>query len=116
MHFKAILSITIICLITISRSGIAQPVSANIETMLNQLDSLLAQKDKFVAMKANKIEELRKMKRKAITEEEEFWLNKLFYDEYMVYDSDSALAYIYKNLEIASHLNNPKWAAQWKIE
>lgn len=116
MHLKAILSITIICLITISRSGIAQPVSVNIETMLNHLDSLLDQKDKFIAMKVNKIEELRKMKKKAITEEEEFWLNKIFYDEYMVYDSDSALAYIYKNLEIASHLNNPKWIAQWKIE
>lgn len=43
-------------------------------------------------------------------------MNKLFYEEYMVYDSDSALSYIHKNLDIAQRLNNPQWVAQWKIE
>lgn len=116
MHIKTILSILIISFFAIQENGIAQPISANIEAMLSHLDSLLARKDEFIVMKNNKIEELREMKKKAVTEEEMYWLNKLFYEEYMVYDSDSALSYIHKNLKIASLLNNPKWIAQWKIE
>lgn len=41
------------------------------------------------------------MEKKAQTAEEQYWMNKVFYDEYMVYDSDSALSYIHKNLNLA---------------
>ncbi|KKB46976.1 hypothetical protein HMPREF1212_04473 [Parabacteroides sp. HGS0025] len=84
--------------------------------MLQSLDSLVVEKETFVVAKEKRIEELRKMEKKVQTEEEQYWMNKLFYEEYMVYDSDSALSYIHKNLDIAQRLNNPQWVAQWKIE
>lgn len=93
-----------------------QSVSDNIEKMLQSLDSLLAEKETFVVAKEKRIEELRKMEQKVQTEEEQYWMNKLFYEEFMVYDSDSALSYIQKNLNIARKLNNPQWIAQWNIE
>ena len=93
-----------------------QSVSDNIEKMLQSLDSLLAEKETFVVAKEKRIEELRKMEQKVQTEEEQYWMNKLFYEEFMVYDSDSALSYIQKNLNIARKLNNLQWIAQWNIE
>ena len=84
--------------------------------MLQSLDSLVVEKETFVVAKEKRIEELRKMEKKVQTEEEQYWMNKLFYEEYMVYDSDSALSYIHKNLDIAQRLNNLQWVAQWKIE
>ena len=93
-----------------------QSVSENIEKMLQSLDSLLAEKETFVVAKEKRIEELRKMEQKVQTDEEQYWMNKLFYEEFMVYDSDSALSYIHKNLDIARKLNNPQWVAQWNIE
>lgn len=84
--------------------------------MLQSLDSLLAEKETFVVAKEKRIEELRKMEQKVQTEEEQYWMNKLFYEEFMVYDSDSALSYIQKNLNIARKLNNLQWIAQWNIE
>ncbi|WP_455636433.1 DUF6377 domain-containing protein [Parabacteroides sp.] len=109
----------IFCLLSLfafSENLIGQSISADTERMLVSLDSLLAQKEVFVANKEKKIEELKKMERKVQTEEERYWMNKVFYDEYMVYDSDSALSYIHKNLYLARQMNNPQWIAQWKIE
>ncbi len=99
-----------------SEDLIGQSISTDTEKILTSLDSLLAKKDAFVIAKEKKIQELRKMEKKAQTAEEQYWMNKVFYDEYMVYDSDSALSYIHKNLNLAQHMNNPLWIAQWKIE
>lgn len=97
-------------------SAAGQTIPGNIERMLESLDSLLLEKEAFVIAKEKRIEELGHMEKKVRTEEEQYWMNKLFYEEFMVYDSDSALIYIHKNLDIASRLNNPQWIAQWKIE
>lgn len=93
-----------------------QTLSVETEEMLNNLDSLLAQKEIFVAAKEKRIEDMRNMEKKVVTEEEQYWMNKLFYEEYMVYDSDSAFRYIHKNLNIAQRQNNPERIARWKIE
>lgn len=105
-----------ISLLNYSGYTAGQTTSGNIEKMLEGLDSLLLEKEVFVAAKEKRIKELGNMEKKVRTEEEQYWMNKLFYEEYMVYDSDSALNYIYKNLNIAQRLNNPQWIAQWKIE
>ncbi|WP_455631615.1 DUF6377 domain-containing protein [Parabacteroides sp.] len=114
MYIKIIFCL--LSLLAFSENLIGQSISADTERMLVSLDSLLAQKEVFVANKEKKIEELKKMERKVQTEEERYWMNKVFYDEYMVYDSDSALSYIHKNLYLARQMNNPQWIAQWKIE
>jgi len=114
MYIRIILFITALSIFSGYATG--QIISDNIERMLQSLDSLVIEKETFVVAKEKRIEELRKMEKKVQTEEEQYWMNKLFYEEYMVYDSDSALSYIHKNLDIAQRLNNPQWVAQWKIE
>lgn len=114
MYIRIILFITTLSIFSGYATG--QIISDNIERMLQSLDSLVLEKEAFVVAKEKRIEELRNMEKKVQTEEEQYWMNKLFYEEYMVYDSDSALSYIHKNLDIAQRLNNPQWVAQWKIE
>ncbi len=114
MYIRIILFITALSIFSGYATG--QIISDNIERMLQSLDSLVIEKETFVVAKEKRIEELRKMEKKVQTEEEQYWMNKLFYEEYMVYDSDSALSYIHKNLDIAQRLNNSQWVAQWKIE
>lgn len=114
MYIRIILFITTLSIFSGYATG--QIISDNIERMLQGLDSLVVEKEVFVIAKEKRIEGLRNMEKKVQTEEEQYWMNKLFYEEYMVYDSDSALNYIHKNLDIAQRLNNPQWVAQWKIE
>ena len=114
MYIRVILYLLPFLILSGNISG--QTISAETEKMLASLDSLLAKNETFVIAKEKRIEDLRKMEQKVATEEEQYWMNKLFYEEYMVYDSDSAFSYIHKNLEIAQRLNNPQWVAQWKIE
>lgn len=114
MYIRIILFITTLSIFSGYATG--QIISDNIERMLQGLDSLVVEKEVFVIAKEKRIEGLRNMEKKVQTEEEQYWMNKLLYEEYMVYDSDSALGYIHKNLDIAQRLNNPQWVAQWKIE
>lgn len=114
MYIRVILYLLPFLILSGNISG--QTISAETEKMLASLDSLLAKNETFVIAKEKRIEDLRKMEQKVATEEEQYWMNKLFYEEYMVYDSDSAFSYIHKNLKIAQRLNNSQWVAQWKIE
>lgn len=81
-----------------------------------RLDSLIAQKDVFIAVKEDKIEQFRKQSKVIRTLEERYWLNKMFYDEYFVYNADSAMVYVEQNLDIAGKLNKKEWLAEWKIK
>lgn len=102
---------------TLSISLFASPsYNEEIERLLSKLDSLIMQKDYFTATKEAKIRELYKKRQHVRTREESYWLNKMFYDEYYVYNSDSALAYVERNLAIAYELNNKEWLAEWKIK
>lgn len=94
------------------------PIFAVFETekTLTTLDSTLAQKEEYIEIKEQKILQLREKKSHVTDLEELYWINKLFYDEYFVYDSDSALHYIYENLRIANELNNKLGVAEWKIQ
>ena len=65
------------------------------------LDSLIAQKEVFIIAKENKIAQLQKQKKEVRTLEERYWLNKTLYDEYFVYNADSAMMYVEQNLNIA---------------
>ncbi|WP_455666477.1 DUF6377 domain-containing protein [Phocaeicola sp.] len=99
-----------------STSLSAVPYSAEIESLLSKLDSLVAQKDVFVAAKEAKIDQLRKQGKSVRTLEERYWLNKMFYDEYFVYNADSAMIYVDQNLDIARELNKKEWYAEWEIK
>lgn len=100
----------------ISTSLSAVPYSAEIESLLSRLDSLIAQKEMFITAKEAKITQLRKRGQSIRTQEERYWLNKMFYDEYFVYNADSAMIYVDQNLSIAQELDKKEWQAEWKIK
>lgn len=100
----------------ISTSLSAVPYSAEIESLLSKLDSLIAQREVFITAKEAKITQLRKRGQSIRTQEERYWLNKMFYDEYFVYNADSAMIYVDQNLSIAQELDKKEWRAEWKIK
>lgn len=94
----------------------AAPYSADVEKLLGRLDSLIACKDVYIEAKENKIEQLRIQAVHARTDEERYWMNKMFYDEYFVYNSDSAMLYVNANLDISDRLDRKEWLAEWRIK
>lgn len=102
--------------LSFSASLSAVSYHAEIESLLLKLDSLIARKDVFIIAKETKIDQLRNQARSVRTLEERYWLNKMFYDEYFVYNADSAMIYVDQNLDIASELNKKEWQAEWKIK
>lgn len=86
------------------------------EKLLATLDSLLAQKDYFVDAKEERILQMKKQRAKAHSNEEVYLMNKLIYEEYRVYNADSALYYINKNKVLAQKAGNPEWLATAQID
>ncbi len=94
----------------------SSPYGTNIEKLLNRLDSIIGCKDAFLKIKEQKIEQLRMQSFHVHTDEERYWVNKRFYDEYFVYNADSAMVYANTNLEISNRLNRKDWLAEWRIK
>jgi len=88
----------------------------NNERQLASLDSLLLRKDLFVAAKKGRILRLKKQKEKATTNEELYMMNKLIYDEYRLYNADSALYYLEENKKLARKSNNNEWMVTSQLE
>lgn len=40
----------------------------------------------------------------------------MLYDEYFVFNADSAMSYVGQNLLLARWLDKPEWEAEWKIK
>lgn len=77
--------------------------------LLHSLDSLLEQQDLFVRVKEERIKQL-KMQYSRIKDVKELYaMNRMVYLEYRVYDADSALHYINKNIQLAQQTNNRTW-------
>ena len=86
------------------------------EKLLVTLDSLLAHREVFVNAKEERILQLKKQKAKVSTLEEQYLMNKLIYDEYRVYNADSALHYIEQNKRLATQSNNREWMVTSLVE
>ena len=89
-------------------------ISEDLRSLMIKLDSLIEQKQVFTELKEARIDQLRTNKARTI--EEKYWLNKLFYEEFFVYNSDSAMVYVNQNLKISERLGNKEWMAEWKIK
>jgi len=76
---------------------------------------MILRRDEYRQEKENCIAILRERLEGQATPEEQFHNNKQLYEEYYVYDSDSAMAYIERNLAIASRLNRKNWKHAWQI-
>lgn len=77
--------------------------------MLHSLDSLLEQQDLFVRVKEERIKQLKMQYSRVKDVKELYAMNRMVYLEYRVYDADSALHYINKNIQLAQQTNNRTW-------
>ena len=105
----------ILMLILLLISGKIYSINVELEHLLMKLDSVLACSDKYVAEKEAKIEELRKRQFSVLKPEERLWLNKMFYDEYYVYNVDSAMIYVNDNINISRELGRDDWEQEWLL-
>ena len=94
----------------------AAPYSEKIKELLVRLDSLIAQKNTFAMLKEAKIAQLHKLQKDVRTLEERYWLNKNLYDEYCVYNADSAMNYVVDNLDIVYRQSDKYRQMEWKIK
>lgn len=88
----------------------------DIEALLDSLDIMLTQQDRFIQIKETKINEVRSRIRRGADLEEQYTMNSLLYDEYYVYDADTALNLCKRNLAIAEQLNKKEWIDEWNIK
>lgn len=77
--------------------------------LLHSLDSLLEQQDLFVRVKEERIKQLKMQYSRVKDIKELYAMNRMVYLEYRVYDADSALHYINKNIQLAQQTNNRTW-------
>ena len=77
--------------------------------LLHSLDSLLEQQDLFVRVKEERIKQLKMQYSRVKDVKELYAMSRMVYLEYRVYDADSALHYINKNIQLAQQTNNRTW-------
>lgn len=77
--------------------------------LLYSLDSLLIHQDVFVKVKEERIMQLKKQYNQVKDVKELYAMNRMIYLEYRVYDADSALHYINKNIRLAQQTSNRTW-------
>lgn len=89
--------------------------SRELEEIFSKLDNMILQREEYRLKKEERIEMLRNRIDMRASLEERFHTNKVLYEEYYVYNADSAMAYVSDNLRIASLLKRKDWEYTWKI-
>ena len=93
----------------------AESVEKEIPQLLATLDSILVQTGELASQKELKIAQLKKKLSNAANLEEEFWINKMLYDESFVFNAESAMKYVDRNIQIATELKKKDWQDEWLI-
>ena len=93
----------------------AESVEKEIPQLFATLDSILVQTGELASQKELKIAQLKKKLSNAANFEEEFWINKMLYDESFVFNADSAMKYVDRNIQIATELKKKDWQDEWLI-
>lgn len=93
----------------------AESVEKEIPQLLATLDSILVQTGELASQKELKIAQLKKKLSNAANLEKEFWINKMLYDESFVFNADSAMKYVDRNIQIATELKKKDWRDEWLI-
>ena len=89
--------------------------SAETEMWLQRLDTVIQQRQVFDAMKLEKLSEMYKKKMSLRSPNEILSFNTQMYDEYFVFNSDSAMSCVEQNLKIAKQIGNEPLFAEWRI-
>lgn len=84
--------------------------------LFQSLDSLLEHQELFVRAKEERIMQLKIQYSQVKDIEQLYEMNKMVYLEYQVYNADSALHYINKNIQLAKQANNRIWEIKSLLE
>ena len=90
--------------------------SSQTESWLLRLDSVIQQRQVFDAMKSKRLSEMYKKKESLRSTSEILSFNTQMYDEYYVFDSDSAMNCVVQNLKIAQQTSNEPLIHEWRIK
>lgn len=93
----------------------AATYSSDIEELLCRLDSMIDNEGRYVQDKMSRISTIRNTKPAPRTDEEKYWHNRSLYDEYYVFNADSAIKYSMENLALSQKLGNKQWEYEWRI-
>ncbi len=88
----------------------------NVESILNRLDSLILLRNHFKEEKELRLAMMYDRVTENTSLEEQYYTNKRLYEEYYVYNSDSAMSYVEKNMAIARKMNRKEWLDEWSIQ
>lgn len=83
--------------------------------MLERLDSTIEVSGHYVNEKEQRIALLKKQKT-ANNTDGQYYANEQLYEEYKVYDSDSAMTYVNANIALAQREGKTDWLTDWKIK
>jgi hypothetical protein len=83
--------------------------SDSTKTILAKLNHALANKQKYVELKEERILNFKKIKSADLSKDQEYNYNLALYKEYQKFNSDSAIFYVKRNLKIAEELHKKEW-------
>ena len=89
--------------------------SSDIEKLLCRLDSMIDNEGRYVQEKMSRIATIRNTKPSPRNDEERYWRNRSLYNEYYVFNADSAIKYSIDNLAISQKLGNKQREYEWRI-
>lgn len=116
MRFFLTLLIFLTALPSFSITRKFRPENEETANLLATLDSVLARTDELTTAKEMRIEQLRKKISPHMNDEERLWLNKMLYEEYTVFKTDSAINYANQNIAIARRLGRTSLEEEWETE
>lgn len=87
----------------------AAPLSRANQALLDSLDAALARAPQYAAAKERRLEAARQRLATAASPEEQYWLNREIFLSYSFYDSDSALVYSSRVLNLAHSMARQDW-------
>ena len=79
------------------------------ETILKELDNVIANKTTWQKNKENYLSNIKSLMASAVTGEQRYGIYVGLYNEYNNYSTDSALVYAEKKLKLARELNHTRW-------
>lgn len=107
---------TLLLVLLSTFSSFAAEHSLETEDWLQRLDSIIAQRPVYDAMKRQKLSELRRNQTKQRTPHEIISFNSMLYDESFVFDSDSAMNCVLQNIALAKQLKDETLMVEWTIK
>lgn len=110
------LRLLVLLAIAVGEGSVLQLKAQSFEALLDTLDNAIAHYDQYAAQKESRILALRRQLAQKQQPADRYAVQTLLYDEYYVYEADSAMAICNRQLAIAEQLKNDEWKAEWHIK